>query len=442
MLLCLGKVYEWAYPGFEHDYRNFLKNEIQKELQSFHKIEQTQSQQIQNLLNRKDSTGFNPTALIQYLVHQASLHCVVFENHSARYWSGEAAFLKDLWSPSSRINGFRIIKHLDAYYLVKKIQFSKSGIPYTLISYKPLEAANQSYIHVNIATEKTEKTGLIIRNPMDPKKALGILHLEGEFLAPVYGNVLILFYFFVLLLFYIPVHKVSRYFYTHKDYPWGNMILLLGILVTSSMCQWIVHQNDFYHSILTDKLIHTRFYNYTLFEFTVFSCLFFHLSYFFYKYALITQLAAPRWTGYLIVLFNYLIALFALVIYCFIFSAVFIKSDYYFDLNNIFSFNFQHFILLFDLLTVLLAIFLITNKLTTSTYSFQLEFRKRFIFFLLSLIIAIPFILQAKLEIGLATFLLGASIIIWMQDFFNEDYQKNILWLISWIIVIDRKSVV
>ncbi|MBK8955327.1 MAG: HAMP domain-containing histidine kinase [Saprospiraceae bacterium] len=436
LLLTLGKVYEWAYPGFQHDYRHEVKNQIQKELSEFHQLEQNQSQTIQRLLEKTDSNYYDPSRLVHFLVQEAGLNCVLFEKQITRYWSGEATFIKEIWNPENPFNGLRIMKQLDEYFIVKKIQFSKSGTPYTLVSYQPLESVNHSYVHVHIATEKTSGSGLAIRAPTEPNKILGLLQSDATFLAPVYGNVLILFYFFVLLLFYIPVHKVSRHFYTNQNYPWGNMILLFGVLVTASMCQWIVHQNDFYHSLLTDKLIHTRFYNYTLFEFTVFSCLFFHLSYFFYKYAQISQLAVPSWAANLIVLFNFLIALFALVIYCFIFSAVFIRSDYYFDLSNIFSFNIQHFILLFDLLTVLLALFLITNKLTTSTDSFQLEFRKRFIIFLAALIIATPFILQSKLEIGLASFLLGASIIIWMQDFFNEDYQKNILWLISWIIVI------
>jgi signal transduction histidine kinase len=133
---------------------------------------------------------------------------------------------------------------------------------------------------------------------------------------------------------------------------------------------------------------------------------------------------------------NYLISIVALVIYCFIFNAVFVHSDYYYDLNNIFSFSVQHYILLFDLLIILIAIFLITNKLTLSTYTFQFPLLTRMFYFLGACIILTPFIYKSNLEIGLLTFFSAITIIIWMQDFFAEEYQKNILWLISWIIVI------
>lgn len=440
LLLTLGKVYEWAYPGFQHDYRHFVRNQLNREIKEFVKAEAIQRKTLDNLLPPSDSLSYNHTRFIHYLIHDTKMPCIVSKYGTILYWSGEETFLKSQWVDSSVAAGFHIIKHREQYYILKKTKLNQFRQAYDLIQYQVLNSVRNAYHPLNLITRIKDGNGLLVPHPEQPKKALAILQCDADFLAPVYGNLLIIFYFLVLMLFYYPVHNVSKYFYNQNNFPWGNLFLITGVLVTASMCQWIVHQNDFYHSVLTDKLIKTKFYDYTLFEFSVFTCLFFHLSYFFYKYATLSPRILPALASSIIVLFNYLTAFFFLMIYCFLFYAVFVRSEYYFDLNNIFSLNVQHFILLFDLMVSLLAIFLITNKLTASTYSFQLEFRKRFLLFLLAAAISIPFIIQSQLQIHAMVFLLGASIIIWMQDFFMEDYQKNILWLISWIIVISILS--
>jgi len=434
LLLTLGKVYEWAYPGFEHDYRHFLRNQLQEEVNTFLKKEKLQTSSLLNLLPTADSLQWNDTRLVHFLVNEAHLPSLLSAQNKVRYWSGNETFLENDYQ--SIAPGLHLIKHQDKQYILSKNRFEHHGVWYELLTYQALASVNKSYVAVQLHTRIKDGKGLLIMHPENSKKALAILQSDANFLAPVYGNILIVFYMLVLLLFYWPVHLVSKTFYTQNNFPWGNLVLLTGVLVMASMCQWIVHQNEFYHSLLTDKLIHTRFYDYTLFEFTIFSCLFFHLSYFFYKYASFSSRWLPGWGISMIVFFNYFIAFSALVFYCFLFNAVFVHSEYYFDLSNIFSLNVQHFILLFDLLAALLAIFLLTNKFTSSTFSFQLDFRRRFLLFLMAAAIAAPFIIKSQLQINIMIFLLGASIIIWMQDFFMEDYQKNILWLISWIIVI------
>lgn len=437
LLLSFGKVYEWAYPAFQHDYGHFLKNSIQDEVKDFYVTAQKRHREIRALLNVQDSQSVvDYTPLVQHLTEAVPLNSILYEDGVAKYWTGSEVFSYESWHVDEHFAGLHILRHLDAYYLFKRDAFSRLGKNLTLVSFASLTAANSATASTAIVPHSNPQPGLSIRNPDTPHSPLGKLQIEDNYLAPVYGNVLIFFYLLVLLLFYLPFHRVSRDHYQQHNYPWGNLVLLTGVLVTASMCQWIVHQNEFYHSLLTDQLIHTRFYDYTLFEFTTFSGLFFHLSYFFFKYARFTEKALPPWAVLLIALFNYLVALSALVFYCFIFNAVFVHSDFYFDLGNIFSYDFRHFTLLFDLLVLLIGIFLVTNKLTASTYSLQVPFRKRFGIYVLALGIGLPLIHHTGLQLSLAAFVLGASIIIWLQDFFTEDYQKNILWLISWIIVI------
>lgn len=436
LLLTLGKVYEWAYPSFQHDIRHDTRNQISKKLEDFIDEEQKHSSRIQQLLQVQDSQTLDHNAVLQYMLQQQQIKLVLYEDQKPLFWSGPETFGNEQWATPGQYNGLSIFQHLGRYYMLKKIQFRKAGKNYALVQYKDLNSSMEPGQDPGITLKPQSKSALAIFHPQQPKQILAYVHIDATYLSPFYGNILIGFYLILLFLFYLPFHYFSKKHYSRANFPWGNLILLTGILLTASLCQWIVHQNDFYHSVLTDKLIRTKFYNYTLFEFSVFSCLFFHLSYFFYKYAQFSELTAGKFFSHLIVFANYLISILALVVYCFIFSAVFIHSEFYFDLSNIFSFGLQHYILLFDLLVVLIALFLLTNKLTKSTYSFQFDFRKRLLMFFISLIITIPLVYQSKLELGLLSFYIAAAIIIWMQDFFTEDYQKNILWLISWIIVI------
>lgn len=436
LLLLLGKVYEWAYPGFEHDYRHYLRNEVRNELQRFLREDQKHDDEIQKLLQKENSGSGNAQDLLRYLLESKTIQFILYENSKPLFWSAQERFSYSDWADNQQVNGLHILKHLDQQFAFNKISFQASGRSFVLVSYTPLTSVQSKWVKVQITPDKSTKSALAIQHPYHANEILAYLDCEGDFLAPIYGNVLILYYLLVLFLFYLPFHFISKIHYNQSNYPWGNLILVTGALVTISMSQWVVHQNDFYNSILTNKLIQTKFYNYTLFEFSVLALIIFHLCYFFYKYARFQSSLLSPLVSNVIVLANYLISIFSLVFYCFIFNAVFIHSDYYFDLSNVFSFQLEHFVLLFDLLIVLIAIFLLTNKLTNSTYSFQLQIRQRLFFYLIALTLATPLIYQSKLEIGLVPFLLATTIIVWMQDFFTENYQKNILWLISWIIVI------
>ncbi len=436
LLLCLGKVYEWAFPGFQHDQAHFIRDGIEKEILNFLKAEQQNTDVLQFNLKQPGKGKTVESIIAQHFSTNGSGDQVLCINNEIRYWKGKNPFFEDPWCLQDSSFTGSIFNYYGEYYFVKSKTYFIDSIHYRILSYTSLSIINNCQYPFEISFQKKKGSSLPIRISKSSAPVIGYLNMDATFLAPFFGNILIVFYFLVLFLFYLPFHQIARNFYTQNNYPWANLILLTGVLITTSMCQWIVHQNDFYHSILTDKLIHTKFYNYTLFEFSVFAGFMFHLSFFFYKYAKLKFGSLKTYWSASIVLLNYLVSIFALVVYCFIFNAVFVHSDYYFDLNNVFSFNIQHYILLFDLLILLIAIFLITNKLTLSTYTFSFSLGKRMFFYFFACILLIPFIYQSKMDISLLYFFIAATIIIWMQDFFSEDYQKNILWLISWIIVI------
>lgn len=437
LLLTLAKVYEWVYPSFQHDYHHFLKIKLEGELNAHLDKDSKYLRQLKPLLVDGNSlTGFENSEIIK-IARQSEIKQVICKEGEIRFWNGKDGFFEALWCTDAfKSDSTSLIKYNGSYFLTLDTQLNNDSQKINCIRQYHINSTQD--IKQGFTLTKTRKTqkDLPIFAKSNTKKPLFYLNVDGPFLAPYYGNALILFYLLTLIIFYIPFHRIARDFFNRGNYPWANLILSTGVLVTASMCQWIVHQNDFYHSMLTDKLVHTKFYDYTLFEFTVFSGIFFHLSFFFYKYANIDNTLSVLKFRYGVVLFNYLASIVALIIYCFIFSAVFIHSDFYFDLNNIFSIRVENYILLFDLLIALLAIFLITNKLTLSTASFELPFRHKILIYLLAFLILAGFIYQSNINIGLLTFFLGVSIIIWMQDFFSEEYQKNILWLISWIIVI------
>jgi signal transduction histidine kinase len=435
LLLGLGKVYEWAYPSFQHDQGHYLRDQVQEEIKNFIESEQISAAKFKSLLEQqKKGTSFSSN--IQQFLSTIPGDHVICVNQEIRYWKGKNNFYDDIWCKPDSIPVASVFNYYGEYYFLKSQFYLIDSVKYRFIGYTPLAIINDSHQPLEISQQKKKGTALPIRSGLSNSPVVGYLIIDAAYLAPFFGNILIVFYVLVLFLFYLPFHNTARNFFNQNNYPWGNLILLTGVLLTTSMCQWIVHQNEFYHSILTDKLIHTRFYNYTLFEFSIFSGMLFHLSYFFYKYANLKFSALKIHWNATIVILNYLVSIFAIIIYCFIFNAVFVHSDYYFDLNNVFSFNIQHYILLFDLLIILVAIFLITNKLTLSTHTFDFSLGQRMFYYLGACVLLTPFIYKSNMELSLLSFFTAASIIIWMQDFFSEEYQKNILWLISWIIVI------
>lgn len=84
--------------------------------------------------------------------------------------------------------------------------------------------------------------------------------------------------------------------------------------------------------------------------------------------------------------------------------------------------------------------FLISNKLVQSTLSFQLSLQERLLVFSASFILFALCFSRIELDISIISFFLASAIVIWLQDYFADEYQVNILWLITWIILISFLS--
>lgn len=218
---------------------------------------------------------------------------------------------------------------------------------------------------------------------------------------------------------------------------WGFLTLLIGIIATSSLANWLVSNPDYFDSIFTSSKFKTNYFQYTLFELIVLSILVFHIAYFFtntiYSKSINLQekLCWPYNSS-----FNYAITFLALLVYCNLFKTVFVKSEFSFNLDKSIFLPLENYLLLISLLLILISVFLIAHKLCLSTISYQLPIKRRIQLFTIAFAITIPLLYKLNLEITLISFFLSSSIIIWLLDYFVDYKQTSALWLISWILII------
>ncbi|MDQ3142499.1 MAG: HAMP domain-containing histidine kinase, partial [Bacteroidota bacterium] len=340
------------------------------------------------------------------------------------------------WCPCMDSTGQGIFVQNNTYYYGIKNKLINDQNEFCYIVYSeilPDEILSDSF---SITNEKVRDNQLPILD--NSKSTIAYLSNQGDFLAPPFANIIIIIYLLVLYLLYIPFHYFAKQFFQAENIQWAILSLLTASLLTISLSQWIIHQHEFYHTVLSDALIKSRFFNYTLFEFIVLASVIFHLTYFFHKYYKIGILFSPQSTfdKYLIPFFNYFTVFLSLIVFCAAAKTVFVHSDFYFDLDNIIRIPFKNYLLLFSLLLILLSIFLISHKLCQSTLSFGFPLRERIGIYLVSMVFIVPVLSSLNLDINIFIFLGGASIVIWMQDYFADEYQANILWLISWLIII------
>jgi len=289
LLLTLAKVYEWVYPSFQHDYHHFLKNKLEGELNAVFDKDQKYIKQLKSVLANSPTSSNNENPDIFKIARKSGIKQVLCKDGEIRFWNGTGGFYEDQWCKLKNQDSLSLIQYDGSYFLMLANQLAEDSNKLVCIRQFPITSTQdirQGYVLSKI--RKSQKDLPIFANS-NSKRPLFYLNIDGPFLAPYYGNALIIFYLLTLVIFYIPFHRIAREFFNRGNYPWANLILITGVLVTASMCQWIVHQNDFYHSMLTDKLVHTRFYDYTLFEFTVFTGIFFHLCFFFYKYLVFSK---------------------------------------------------------------------------------------------------------------------------------------------------------
>ncbi len=440
LMLSLAKIYETMYPVFQHHEAKICLKYVQRAIHDFNSKAHASLRKMEPILQNTPEGMLAEQLSSLTSKYDPPLHILVCNQRQLLYWNFDQSIYDPGWCQPSQEDStqYAVIEHGGQYFIGMRKRVEGESDVVHVILYQKLTLPKHQKEPLLISFDKTPMTPHSLVSPTG--KPLAYLKDYGRHLSPVIGNIIIFYYLLVILIFYYPFHHYAKEFFRESNYAWALLCLITGVLTTASMSQWIVHEHQFYHSILTDTVIKTHLYSYTLFEFVILCGFMFHLTYFFYKYFPAHKLHTSRWSALAIATTNYLATLFSLIVYCFVFKAVFVHSDFYLNLDNVFGFEVKHYVLLGSLLLMLLSIFLISNKLCVSTLTFGLAIQERLAIFGTSMALTLIIYPMFNLDIEPFIFIIAASIIVWMQDYFAEDFQKNILWLIAWIIVISILS--
>ncbi len=441
ILLFLGKAYEFNYIYLGHDHGHVIQRECQEEIKQIEKAHFTLLKEIpkfkddfselENILGQLDSyTKSNP----QFEKH----HIQICLQNKLIYWNQKESYYDPGWCPCNNQNGKGFFSEEGKNYFGLKSPITLGDTVVCLIEYKQLLTNTILPDGFSITNERTNTSQYKLVDQSN--HSIGFIDNTGQSLSTNYANALLISYLIILLILFIPFHIYTKYFFTQHKFDWGIMLWITGVIMTISLSQWMVHDTDFYDSVLTHSKIKTSFKEYTFFEFLVTTAIFFHLAYILNNYMTLSKSFVAsqgnKLTHYLIPYFNYIAILLCLSIYCTTFKSIFSNSDFYLDLDRLVFMPVENYFLILSLVLILLSIFLITHKLNLSTISFELSLRKRIAIQLIAFI-SFSFLFKfLQLEINTGTFLVSTFIIILLQDFFIDYKQNNILWLISWIIIV------
>lgn len=439
LMVALGKIYEIYYPEFKHDKgHQFLKNCQQK-------INQVEagSKELEAQIKGIYYSNQNKDEFIAEISKRLSNHSlfskfsILFcENEKLIYWNRDNVRFDPKWCPCLENEGSGIFDFENSYYfgINKTLNSEKFGLCYIIYSELSPNDINGREFH--ISEERNSKESLSLKN--ERGQNIAFISNIGSNLSSEFSNFILIFYLLLLIIFYYPTHYFGKIFFNMGMNSWGFLTLLIGIIATSSLANWLVSNPDYFDSIFTSSKFKTNYFQYTLFELIVLSILVFHIAYFFHKYYIlkVNQPAGKNYVDLIIPLFNYAITFLALLVYCNLFKTVFVKSEFSFNLDKSIFLPLENYLLLISLLLILISVFLIAHKLCLSTISYQLPIKRRIQLFTIAFAITIPLLYKLNLEITLISFFLSSSIIIWLLDYFVDYKQTSALWLISWILII------
>ncbi|MFN8281136.1 MAG: HAMP domain-containing sensor histidine kinase [Saprospiraceae bacterium] len=440
ILLFLGKTYEHYYVLFGHDHGHVLACSAMDDIRS---IESTHEQLVRKIPSLQDDYAdfhkllFKLDQIIRQQKELSNRHIIICKDGSPKYWNADETFFDNNWASCNDDQGKGFFSVKDQYYYGIKSPLKLGDVSVCLIDYKQILDKESLPADFSITNNRSDSSQLKLLDSTG--KSVGFIYNAGTALSTYYSNFLLAFYLFVLLLLSIPFHYFSRYFFDLKSYSWGFLIWLTGILMIISISQWMIHDTNFYDSFLTHSRIETSLKTYTFFEFLVLAGMAFHMAYFWHNYYPIqaleyqNNLYYPRW---IIPVFNYIGILLSLSIYCTTFKSIFGKSAFYLDMDRLVFMPIENYFLILSLVFILLSVFLISHKLNQSSQSFHLPFRQRLAVQAAAYVIFFLIYPALKLEISAWTFLISSIIIILLQEFFLDYSQNNILWLISWIIIV------
>ena len=438
VFLGLSKTYELFYKNLGHSHAQQIALNTQQNISKTEQAFQELINILQTRFHNSDSVSIDQIKSLFFTLeqkNQTKSWISICKKDQLIYWNQNTNFYNPQWCSSITEKASKqIFLYDENYFLNIKSPILLSG--YQIHLSQQILKSKQKYSEFNLSETKPKISSIALKDT--DKQVLAYITGDALFLDPFFANLLIFTYLIIILLIYIPFHYYAKEFLNVRNYQWAVLVLLFGILLVLSLSQWIVNQHQFYQSFLTDTLIQTNLKNYTLFEFLAMIGILFHLSYFFFKYYKFSDLYTPKnnYDQWIIAVMNYIGILISFLLYCIIYKAIFVNSKFYFSLDNILAFSLENYFLLFNLLLLLLSVFLIAHKLCQSTLSLNLNFGVRMICFIIPLVGAAWLSFKIGINIHPILFILGSTIVIWMMDYFAEREEASILWLISWIIII------
>ncbi|MBK9631846.1 MAG: HAMP domain-containing histidine kinase [Saprospiraceae bacterium] len=440
LMVAIGKIYEQNYTLLNHDQGQQYKTQLELKIRETEELSEHLIQKLKNVSWNSDQSNQIYEKLSSLLKDNSlykSSFLIFCKGGNLLYWQNPESHFDPQWCPCLTESGEGIFSiHNESYFGVKKsLNFSEFELCFIVYSKLP-SPSNQTIETPLITIERDHLTQLVLKNSQN--KQIGFVKNIGKGLSKTFSEVIILFYILLLLIFYYPVHKFTKLFFEKKLISWGFLTIFMGIVTTASLAHWLVQDPDYFTSIFTKFRIKSTIFDYTLFELIVFSFIIFHLSYLYHRYFKLPELNLPtkEINRYVIPFLNYMTILLALLFYVSFFKTIFVKSKIVFELQKTIFMPAENYLILSSLLLIIISVFLISHKLFQSTFSFNLNIKKRFLLYLSSILLFTPFIVFLKTDINPITFLLGASIIIWLLDYFVEYKQASSMWLISWLLII------
>ncbi len=437
-LLFLVKVYESYYPDFKHDQGHYLQSQCQTELNQLRSLHQKLISQIPKFkdeYNEFDKLLNQLGEFIQQNKEFNKQHIIICLGDQLIYWDQNESYYDNSWCPCQEESGEGFFNQDGSNYFGIKSQVNLGDQIICITHYEKILSNEEIPDSITITNEKVTATQLPLVN--SKLKPIGFIDHAGIELGAKYSNIVLSLFLIIIIILFIPFHLFCKKFFNERNYGWGILVWVIGMLFTISLSQWMVHDTEFYDSFLTHSKINTLITSYTLFEFIILTLLLFHFSFIFNKYYIIpSHQSNLGFSSKIIPFINYFTILLSLSLYCSIYKSVFHHSKFYFDLDKLAFMPLENYFLMASLITLILTIFLISSTLNASTKSFGLPFKQRLSIVAVAILFFYLLFPYLNLDLAFGPFTISALIILLLQDFFSDYKQNNTLWLISWILII------
>lgn len=130
---------------------------------------------------------------------------------------------------------------------------------------------------------------------------------------------------------------------------------------------------------------------------------------------------------------NYFSILVGLIFITRLMKVIVLNSGILFDFNNIFNQDISSFLAIFCLILLIISLFLFSHRMMLSTLSIGLSLYYRLTTLGLALLLSLPAIYWADLQISIFAFTLIGLVYLSLFDLFVESHTPGLTWLVVWI---------